>query len=142
MAKEMIEVEREKLETIMSRLGLPHNREYQRRMSVYELYDIINPTPTMTVEDWRRVIDEDFYIYHINDERVLYPMTECELEDTGSVRVVREKGLRQPHFKGHPHPDGSTHVLVLFDNGERAFKQAYTFGEGWDDVREYIVLGE
>jgi len=133
IVKETITVERKKLEEIKAFVS-PYDTARQL------LDAILNPTPTMTKADWQRVIDEGFYIRYEADT-CLFPLNDMDdVDDT--TTVVREKGLRQPHFKGHPHPEGDGQVVVKY---HREIKKpclwyyAYDVDE-WDNVREYIVL--
>jgi len=121
IVKETITVERKKLEEIK------------------EFVDaILNPAPTMTKADWQRVIDEGFYIRYEADT-CLFPLNDMDDVDDTAI-VVREKGLRQPHFKGHPHPDGNTAVIVKDSCSSLYYARDTSGSNSWDDVEEYIVL--
>jgi len=136
--KETITVERKKLEVIKAFVS-PYDTARQL------LDAILNPTPTMTKADWQRVIDEGFYVRAFGDYpkiKLLPPI--CATLDGEEVsetyEVAREKGLRQIHIKGHPHPDGDDEVLVIFNDKTKYHGAASDGCISWDDVREYIVL--
>jgi len=132
--KEMITVERKKLEEIKAFVS-PYDTARQL------LDAILNPTPTMTKADWQRVIDEGFYV---TNEMVSSIIKASNILDVKSLLcgygIAREKGLRQIHIKGHPHPDGDDEVLVIFNDKTKYHGAASDGCISWDDVREYIVL--
>jgi len=55
------------------------------------------------------------------------------------VKIVREKGIRQPHFQGHPHPKGKVLVEAYHDDMDTPGR-VYASNVGWKSVTEYIVL--
>jgi len=129
--KEMIPVERKKLEKIKAFVS-----QYDTARQLLDT--ILNPTPTMTKADWQRVIDEKFYVRYVVGGAAIFLID--DKRDTGEVEVVREKGLRQPHFKGHPHPEGSTELFIMNHGYDYGSHKVQAKHRRWDDVREYIVL--
>jgi len=122
--KEMITVEREKLMLIETLL--------------FAIKEILNPTPTMTKADWQRVIDEGFYVRYVVDGGAMFLIDDNR--DISELELVREKGLRQIHIKGHPHPEGDDEVLVIFNDKTKYHGEGGDECISWDDVREYICL--
>jgi len=138
--KEMITVEREKLERHLQNLedADVYNNQSYIIAAQETIRKILNPTPTMKKADWQRVIDEKFYVRYVVGGAAIFLID--DKRDTGEVEVVREKGLRQPHFKGHPHPDGDDEVLVIFNDKTKYHGEGGDECISWDDVREYICL--
>jgi len=142
--KETITVEREKLILIENLLFSPENARESRALSTIK--EILNPTPTMTTmttEDWQRVLDEGFYVRTFGDYpkiKLLPPI--CATLDGEEVsetyEVAREKGLRQPHFQGHSHPEGKVLVEVYYDDNTQ--DRMYADDVVWNCVTEYIEL--
>jgi len=139
---EMITVEREKLMLIGQLLFAPSNAREQKALSAIK--EILNTTPTMTQADWNRVLDERFYVCTFGNNpkiKLLPPI--CATLDGEKVsetyEVVREKGLRQPHFKGHPHPEGKVLVEVYYDCDNTPYRMCAD-AVFWTSVTEYILL--
>jgi len=122
--KEMITVEREKLMQIETLL--------------FAIKEILTPTPAMTTEDWQRVIDEGFYVRYVVDGVAMFLIDDNR--DISDIELVREKGLRQIHIKGHSHPEGDDEVLVIFNDKTKYHGEGSDECISWDDVREYICL--
>jgi len=101
------------------------------------LEEILNPTPTMTTEDWNKVRDEEFYVRTVGNQSGIRLLPQM-CSNYNNYKVVREKGLRQPHLKGHPHPEGNARLEVKNFNCE--YRPMLALEVDWDNVREYIVL--
>jgi len=130
-----IEVEREKLEYLALNI-----EGMNLTACLKSIEEMLNPIPTMTEEDWQRVVDDKFYVVS-NDINEPFIMTR-ELNDIHlrkHFHVLREKGHRQPHFKGHSHPEGAVMVAVYY-YGQSLYTTDSSRFINWDGVREYIVL--
>jgi len=140
---EMIKVERKKLEELLVHMMRTANCKHDT-VYIENFHAILNPTPTMTTEDWQRVIDEEFYVItpRASDLPILphnQPISASQLVNS-DWEVLRRVGHRQPHFKGHPHPEGNT-VVIVKDLYSSPYDTIYANSlNNWDDVREYIVL--
>jgi len=93
----------------------------------------------MTKDDWKRVIDEGFYVRYngvaeITKLNVILEPAACE--------VVREVGLRQPHFQGDKHPTGNVMVITNYGRGLIEGYTELASDANWESVTEYIVLGD
>jgi len=96
----------------------------------------------MSKEDWQRVVDEKFYVEFDGNKGSMLHMGNRAIDDklTDRYEVVREKGLRQPHFKGHPHPEGDERLWVGSSlNGAAFFSKARDV-PNWEIVKEYVCL--
>ena len=96
----------------------------------------------MTEADWQRVVDEKFYVKEVGGiacNNLLIPESINSLIACG-YEIVREKGLRQPHFQGHPHPEGDVVVVAYYPKGHGKRVGMAENIEDWDAVREYIIL--
>jgi len=138
-----IEVERENLGSLMYALHEivdTHDTSYAHDAIVL-LEGIIDPTPPMTEADWQRVIDGEFYIMGEGSDLIenAHDYDDPLVLLEGRFIVVRVTGVRQPHFKGHPHPEGGTRVAAYCFNKDEAWV-CRAENVLWDDVREYILL--
>jgi len=96
----------------------------------------IKPKFKMTDEHWFRVRREGFLTKNIHTG-VYNKDVEIDCE------VVREVGIRQPHFKGDKHPEGRALLIVIWTksfNDDIDF--IYAEDCDWDMVSEYIVIKE
>jgi len=138
---EMITVERKRLERHLQNL---EDADVYNNMSYIitaqeTIREILDPTPTMTTEDWQRVIDEKFLV-HASRGMFYIPVNEPATHlESAQKKVVREKGLRQPHFKGHPHPEGKALVEVYYDCDNTPYRMCAD-AVFWTSVTEYICL--
>jgi len=135
--KEMIPVEREKLKELLAHMMRKANCKNDT-VYIEKFLTILNPIPTLTKENWQRVIDEKFYVRYVVGGAAIFLID--DKRDTDEVEVIREKGLRQPHFQGHPHPEGDISLVVYHWSGgytSNVFARSIT---DWDNVREYICL--
>jgi len=102
--------------------------------------------------DWKRVLNEEFYVrYNGLDELVQLSAVDvtngevtlfcdddlCEIE---TAELVREVGIRQPHFLNDIHPIGKTVVLVQEHNCFYDSICMLAESVDWNTVKEYIVL--
>jgi len=138
IVKETITVERKKLEEIKAFIS-----QYGAARQLLDA--ILKPASLMTKADWQRVLDEGFYVRTFGDYpkiKLLPPI--CATLDGEEVaetyEVAREKGLRQPHFKGHPHPEDKVLVAVTTISNRHAPERRYAYNVDWELVTEYIVL--
>jgi len=137
---EMITVEREKLEELLVHMlrkaDCANDAVYTEKFIA-----ILDPTPTMSEADWQRVIDDGFYVRDKFDLEFIWKAVQDDLKRGLSdiIKVVREKGIRQPHFKGHPHPEGRQLVEVYYDDNNTPGRM-YAGNVLWKSVTEYIVL--
>jgi len=133
-----VTIEREKLKEIHRCIGDLGASRQGRELWEY-LGLLISPTPTLTKEDWQRVVNERFYVRY--KEGATMFLIDYR-RDAGEMELVREKGLRQIHIKGHPHPDGDELVSVklwkCIDYSMSSIRAKHV--NSWDDVREYICL--
>ena len=130
-----IEVERETLEKLLEMGGTI------KAASIIK--ELLNPTPPMTEADWKRVVDEGFYVKEVGRITCNNPLIPESINSliAGGYEVAREKGLRQPHFKGHPHPTDLAKVLITYKDGSSRFLEACEIPDvDWDSIKEYIVL--
>jgi len=140
----MITVECEKLKELLEHMMRKANCKNDM-VYIEKFHAILNPTPTMKKADWQRVVDERFYVRTFGDypKIKLLPPIYATLDGENvseTYEVAREKGLRQPHFQGHPHPDGDISLVVYHWSGgytSNVFARSIT---DWDNVREYICL--
>jgi len=107
----------------------------------------------MPMEDWKRVIDEGFYVKRTLTGIESKPSTVIETDQLEIMESfiqncldrkftpVREIGLRQPHFQGDRHPEGDVIVIIKTDCGEYSDTMP-AYDVWWDSVLEYIVLSE
>ena len=128
-----IEVERKTLEKLLEMGGTI------KAASIIK--ELLNTTPTMTEADWKRVVDEGFYVKEVGRITCNNPLIPESIYSliAGGYEVAREKGLRQPHFKGHPHPEGDTRIFVYtadYPKGVLCFARNVF----WGDAKEYIIL--
>jgi len=132
--KEMITVERKKLEELQRVMEVG----YVTLAAERTLEEILNPT--MTKADWQRVMDEKFLV-QASSGMFYIPVNESATHlELAQKKVVREKGLRQPHFKGHPHPEGKVLVVVYVNYNNYIPERLYADNVIWEKVTEYIVL--
>jgi len=97
-----------------------------------------------SLDDWKRVIDKEFYVVsnEVNGGNHLLKPSKIPFDTLLNSTVVREVGLRQPHFQGDKHPKGNDLVFVKYNHGDRYSKQALCAGNiQWYMVSEYIILG-
>jgi len=93
----------------------------------------------MTEADWARVIGGGFYVSYEDEPAVFKASVLDDITKAAStLRVVREKGLRQPHFVGDKHPEGMEDLWVYFTNTSQGSATANNVN--WDAVSAYIVL--
>jgi len=100
----------------------------------------------LTQTDWQRVMNEGFLCYNLQDDpdegTIYYKLiddgTEIDAEAMNDlIGIVRESGIRQPHFKGHEHPNDGQ--VWLKSSGEFIFVNLNFEDLDWDTVTEYIV---
>jgi len=105
-------------------------------------------TQKLTQSDWQRIIDEGFLCYNLYDEldedniyyKLIDDKTEIDSEAMNDlIGIVRESGIRQPHFKGHDHPNAGQIWAKI--SGEYVFVNLDYHELNWDTavVTEYIV---
>ena len=129
-----IEVERESIKNAMKHLK---GGSVIGALNVLE--EILRTPLPMTEEDWQRVVDEGFYVHAKYNPSLHFRPTEYVESIGENHEVVREKGLRQPHFKGHSHPEGAVMVAVYY-YGQDLYTTDSSRFINWDGVREYIIL--
>jgi len=98
----------------------------------------------MTKDDWKRVIDDGFLVYNsARTDFVAFREEILSYLDT-PIKVVRQAGIRQPHFQGDKHPEGCTLVVAKCGGSYDAFydETHYAGDLDWSEVTEYIVLGD
>jgi len=141
---ETIEVEREKLEEIalLLKRGICENFNPVNSLALRKLEEITNPEVVMTEADWERVVKEKFYVCDKNNTFNKFIPEENNRIVRKHCAVVREKGHRQPHFAGHPHPEGNERLALIYTlSGSSAYVIAKNLpATEWDSVREYIIL--
>ena len=149
--KETIEVSRDYIEDALiltrdvanSLVGI-NDIDAKRYSELADTLDaMLNPTPTMTEADWKRVVKDEFLVTHVKTGMV------CKTNMTWSISklmfggydVLRERGFKQPHFQGHPRPELEGKVLVTYKDGSSHFLEACEIPDvDWDSIKEYIVL--
>jgi len=143
IVNETITVERKKLEELLADMTRTANC---RNDTVYieRFHAVLNSTPVMTKADWQRVISEKFYLHGsvgclLNTDGI-HLTAENLIADP--LKIVREKGIRQPHFKGHPHPEGKVLVEVYrySEYNDNVPERLYAENVVWYYITEYIVL--
>jgi len=99
----------------------------------------------MARDEWERVAEGKFLVTEHFSGKITYLTPEMAENEsavylTSRYEVVREVGIRQPHFIGAKHPEGEADVVVVGDSGEWSLMVADDVT--WDNVEEYIVLSE
>jgi len=144
---EMITVERAKLESLLEDLDKGFDIVLTDAAEVVS--GMLSRVPTMTIEDWQRVIDEKFYVrlknvtgVHLLHKKGAIYSAARQYCDVAMVELVSEKGLRQIHIKGHPHPEGKVLVEVYRYSAchDNVPERLYAENVVWNHITEYIVL--
>ena len=152
--KETIEVVRDDLIAAMSiaqhlaknlahigEIDEEHCQEYYHQLAE-SLHSMLCPTPPMTESDWQQVTYGEFLVTHVKTGTLCKTnatWSTSALMEGGAYEVVRERGIRQPHFKGHPHPEGDVLVYAYHFSGRHTCCNAMSV-HCWDRVSEYITL--
>jgi len=143
----MIKIDRKKLEEIRDYISWEEPDRQGIDLCEY-LELLINPAPEMTEADWQRIIDENFLIRLDNGtysplhwkapyELSFQPAYGYKMSKVPDI--VREKGIRQPHFQGHPHPEGKV-LVEVYNRHNRTPERMYADKIDWGVVAEYILL--
>ena len=112
-------------------------------------------TDVLTEEQWNRVIDERYLCDFWDGDKDRRPSSLAYLDNRTSqdytvytdghgvpwehCEVYREKGIKQPHFRGQPPEIGSDNVLIYYEDGiVHLVSQSDLFD--WDAIVAFIEV--
>jgi len=77
-------------------------------------------------ERWQRVVDEGFLVENVNNPGKYFILENTD-GNLSELQIVRKIGIRQPHFKGQPHPTGHLKLFVVNSEESCLVKEGIQF---------------